>query len=247
MQVKIDFNSDLAEGIGNDEEIMRVISSVNVCCGLHAGNYKEILKTLKLAKELGLRIGAHPSFDDRANFGRSNENLSEVELKALLAYQFGAMKQMCELVGVKLSYVKPHGALYNMACVDFKLAKNIAIEVAKLGEDIALMGLSNSCLISAANEVGIKSISEVFADRRYTDEGLLVSRSKENAVIKDENEAINQVLRMIKNSFVISENGKKVAIKAESLCLHGDNEKAILFAKKIKKTLEENNISIRSN
>lgn len=247
MQVKIDFNSDLAEGTGNDEEIMRVISSVNVCCGLHAGNYKEILKTLKLAKELGLRIGAHPGFDDRANFGRSNENLSEVELKALLAYQFGAMKQMCELVGVKLSYVKPHGALYNMACVDLKLAKNIAIEVAKLGEDIALMGLSNSCLISAANEVGIKSISEVFADRRYTDDGLLVSRSKENAVIKDENEAINQVLRMIKNSFVISENGKKIPIKAESLCLHGDNEKAILFAKKIKKTLEENNISIRSN
>lgn len=245
--MKIDFNSDLAEGMGNDEEILPLISSVNVCCGLHAGGYKEMLKTLKKAKQYNLRIGAHPSFDDRANFGRTNENLSEEELQGLLAYQFGAIKQMCELVGVKLSYVKPHGALYNMACVDLKLAKNIAIEVAKLGKDIALMGLSNSCLISAANEVGINSISEVFADRRYTDVGLLVSRTKENAVIKDEDEAINQVLNMIKHSYTISENGKKIKVKADSLCLHGDNEKAILFAKKIKKTLEENNISIRSN
>ncbi|MBZ7976779.1 LamB/YcsF family protein [Campylobacter sp. RM9333] len=247
MQVRIDFNSDLAEGMQNDDEILALISSVNVCCGLHAGGYKEIYNTLIKAKEYNLRIGAHPSFNDRANFGRTNENLNKELLQALLAYQFGAIKQMCELVGVKLSYVKPHGALYNMACVDLDLAKNIAIEVAKLGKDIALMGLSNSCLISAANDVGINSISEVFADRRYTDDGLLVSRTKENALIENEDEAINQVLNMIKHSYVISENGKKINIKADSLCVHGDSKKALLFAQKIKKTLEENNISIRSN
>lgn len=242
--MKIDFNSDLAEGVGVESLIMPHISSANICCGLHAGGYDHIYKTLLLAKEHNVRVGAHPGFDDRANFGRTNMNLSENEIDALLSYQFGALEKICDLVGVKIEYVKPHGALYNMACVDINLARCIAKNVKKLG--VALMGLSNSCLIKAANELNIPSISEVFADRRYTDDGLLVSRGKENALIKDENEAIEQVISMVKNSFVISENGKKVDINAQSLCIHGDGEKAIEFAKKIREKLQTENIQIRS-
>lgn len=235
--MKIDFNSDLAEGMGVEKDIMPIISSANISCALHAGSIKDTYNTLLLAKQYGVRVGAHPSFDDRKNFGRENINLSKDELKALLLYQLGAFKELCNLAGVKMSYVKPHGALYNMACVDYELAKNIVMIVKNYDSSLSLMGLSNSYLIKACDDFGLNSISEVFADRRYQDNGMLVSRTKTNALITNEDEAINQVLNMVKNSYVISENNNKISIKADSICIHGDGAKALEFANKIKSVL----------
>lgn len=235
--MRIDFNSDLAEGLGVENDIMPIISSANISCALHAGSVSDTYNALLLAKKYGVRVGAHPSFDDRLNFGRTNINLNLDDLKALLFYQLGAFKQLCDLVGVKMSYVKPHGALYNMACVDYDLAKNIVKIVKNFDSSLLLMGLSNSNLIKACDDCGLGSISEVFADRRYQDNGMLVPRTQQNALIVDEDEAILQVINMVKHSYVISENNNKIYIKAESICIHGDGEKALEFAKKIKLVL----------
>ncbi|WP_197708891.1 5-oxoprolinase subunit PxpA [Psychrobacter sp. YP14] len=240
----IDLNADVAEGCGQDIALMNIISSANVSCGLHAGSYQHMLETLKLAKQHNVRVGAHPGFDDRDNFGRTAQQLPEEECRALIHYQLGAAKAMCDLVGVKLSYVKPHGALYNQAAKDEKLAKIIVNAVKNFDPSLAIMGLSGSYLISVAKAQGLTSISEVFADRNYESDGSLVARSKDNALITDATQAAQHALQMITQGIVTSVDGVQVPVEAQSICLHGDSEHAVQFAAEIKQKLEQQGILI---
>jgi len=242
--MKIDLNADVAEGCGQDEKLLTIVSSANVCCGLHAGSYSEMLATLQLAKKNNVRVGAHPGLNDRANFGRINQSLDEAAYRALLAYQLGATKALCDLVGVPLEYVKPHGALYNQAAVDEALSDILVSEIKRFDPSLKVMGLSGGYLVKSAKNYGLEAISEVFADRNYEKDGSLVSRSKDNALITDTNEATNHVLQMITQGTVTSICGTKVPVDAQSICLHGDGEHAILFAKEIKKQLELKGIKI---
>ena len=242
--MKIDLNADVAEGCGQDDKLLTIVSSANVCCGLHAGSYEEMLATLQLAKANNVRVGAHPGLNDRENFGRTNQSLGEEEYRALMAYQLGATKALCDLMGVPLEYVKPHGALYNQAAVDEALSDILVSEIKRFDPNLKVMGLSGGHLVKSAKNHGLVSISEVFADRNYEEDGSLVSRSKDNALITDTDEAINHVLQMITEGVVTSVSGKKVPVEAQSICLHGDGEHAILFAQEIKKQLEIKGIKI---
>lgn len=242
--MKVDLNADVAEGCGQDEKLLTIVSSANVCCGLHAGSYAEMLTTLKLAKKNNIRVGAHPSLDDRANFGRSDQVLDEEGYRALMRYQLGATKALCDLVGVPLEYVKPHGALYNKASANEALADIIVSEIKRFDASLKVMGLSGGHLVKSAKKHGLEAISEVFADRNYEKDGSLVARSKDNALITDTNEATNHVLQMITQGSVTSVSGEEVPVEAQSICLHGDGEHAILFAQQIKKQLELKGIEI---
>ncbi|OLF35388.1 lactam utilization protein LamB [Psychrobacter sp. C 20.9] len=244
MVMNIDLNADVAEGCGQDDKLLTIVSSANVCCGLHAGSYAEMIATLQLAKKNNVRVGAHPGLDDRENFGRTNQSLGEEEYRALMAYQLGATKALCNLVGVSLDYVKPHGALYNQAAVDESLADILVSEIKRFDPNLKVMGLSGGHLVAAAKRQGLVSISEVFADRSYEKDGSLVSRSKDNALITDTQAAIDHVLQMITQGTVTSVCGEVVPVEAESICLHGDGEHAILFAQEIKKQLERKGITI---
>lgn len=242
--MKVDLNADVAEGCGQDDKLMTIVSSANVCCGLHAGSYAEMLTTLQLAKENNVRVGAHPSLDDRENFGRTDQVLDEEGYRALMRYQLGATKALCDLVGVPLEYVKPHGALYNQAAANESLADILVCEIKNFDSNLKVMGLSGGYLVKSAKNHGLEVISEVFADRNYEKDGSLVSRSKDNALITDTDEATNHVLQMITEGFVTSVCGEKVPVDAQSVCLHGDGEHAILFAQEIKKQLELKGIEI---
>lgn len=242
--MKVDLNADVAEGCGQDDKLLTIVSSANVCCGLHAGSYAEMLKTLQLAKENNVRVGAHPSLDDRENFGRTDKVLSEEGYRALMRYQLGATKALCDLVGVPLEYVKPHGALYNQAAANEALADILVSEIKSFDSNLKVMGLSGGYLVKSAKNHGLEAISEVFADRNYEKDGSLVSRSKDNALITDTDEATNHVMQMITEGFVMSIGGEKVPVEAQSICLHGDGEHAILFAQEIKKQLQLKGIEI---
>ncbi len=245
----VDLNSDLGESFGNytigmDEEILKFVSSANVACGWHAGDPMVMEKTVALAKEFGTAVGAHPGFPDLMGFGRRNMAVTPEEAKAYVKYQLGALQAFAKAHGVKIQHVKPHGALYNMAAVDEKLAKAMCEAVYEVDKDIIFMGLAGSKMITAAEETGLKAASEVFADRAYNDDGTLVSRKLPGAVIKDKDLAIQRVVRMVKEGKVESINGKDIDIKADSICVHGDNPKALEFVKNIRETLEKEGVMI---
>lgn len=242
--MKIDLNADVAEGFAFDAPLMRIVSSANICAGLHAGGVADMIKTLAYARDNDVNIGIHPSYDDRENFGRTNHSLPDDEVRALMFYQMGAVTAVCGLLGLSPSYVKPHGALYNQASTDATLAQTIAQAVHDFNPKLALMGLSGGELIRAGEAVGLRTISEVFADRRYNPDGTLVARSLDNALITDEAEAVAQVLRMVKDKEVVAIDGSVVSLAVDSICLHGDGEHALAFAKKIKEVLMENGIVI---
>ena len=234
---RVDLNSDLGESFGNytigmDEEILKYVSSANVACGWHAGDAMVMEKTVALAKELG--------------FGRRNMAVTPDEAKAYVRYQLGALMAFCTAHGVKIQHVKPHGALYNMAAVDEKLAIAMCEAVYEVDKDIIFMGLAGSKMITAAEKVGLRAASEVFADRAYNDDGTLVSRKLPGAVIKDKDLAIKRVIRMVKEGKVESINGNDIAIKADSICVHGDNPKALEFVKNIRETLIAEGVEIKN-
>lgn len=231
--IHIDLNADLAEGFPYDEALLGLISSANIACGLHAGNAMVMQSAVKIAKEKNVRIGAHPGFPDRENFGRTNMNLSPEELSAYLRYQLGALQAICEAEGVGISYVKPHGALYNMAAKEANLARVIAKTVRSFNPQLKLMGLAGSLMLRVAEEEGLSTISEVFADRHYLPDGSLVPRSRADAMVASDDEAIVQVLQMVTQGTVTAVDGSLVPVKAESVCLHGDNQHAVQFAERI--------------
>lgn len=241
----VDLNVDLAEGCGNDERLLQLVSSANVACGLHAGDYNEMRKAIHWAKENGVRVGAHPSFPDRENFGRTPMHLPDDELKACLRYQLGAVKALCQAENVPLHYVKPHGALYNQAAKDPALARLIAETVKSFDPNLKLMGLSGSLMLTVAAEVGLGVIAEVFADRHYLADGSLVPRTRPDALVESDEKAIAQVLQMVEQQAVTSVEGFTIPIQADSICLHGDGSHAVEFAEKIRIALAERHIQIQ--
>ena len=246
---QVDLNSDLGESfgrytIGSDEKIIPLITSANVACGYHASDPVVMTQTIQRAKEAGIGIGAHPGLPDLMGFGRRSMAISNEEAKAYTLYQISALGGMCKAAGVKLQHVKPHGALYNMAAKDYELSKAICEAIYEYDKDLIVMGLSGSEMIRAAKDCGLKAASEVFADRGYEEDGTLVNRRKEGALIKDEDEAIARVIRMVKEGVVTAVTGKDIPIQADSVCVHGDGEKALLFVEKIRKALAENDIQI---
>ena len=239
---QVDLNSDLGESfgrytIGNDEKIIPLITSANVACGYHASDPVVMTQTIQRAKEAGIGI--------LMGFGRRSMVISNEEAKAYTLYQISALGGMCKAAGVKLQHVKPHGALYNMAAKDYDLSKAICEAIYEYDKDLIVMGLSGSEMIKAAHDCGLKAASEVFADRAYEEDGTLVNRRKPGAMIEDEDEAIKRVIRMVKEGKVTSITGKDIDIKADSICVHGDGEKALLFVEKIRKALAEEEIEIR--
>lgn len=247
--MRIDLNADLGESFGNykcgmDEEVIRYISSANIACGFHASDPLVMSQTVKMGTEHLVAIGAHPGYPDLVGFGRRNMAVAPEELKAMVQYQIGALKAFCDANSVKLQHVKPHGAMYNMAAKDEKLAGAIAQAVYEVDPDLILLGLSGSLMLDVAKKTGLRVANEVFADRAYQPDGTLVPRTQEGAVIQDEMLAVRRTLKMVKKGTVTAIDGTEIPIKADSVCLHGDGRKAVLFAKKLFEAFVKEGIEI---
>ena len=247
--LKVDLNCDLGESFGNytlglDGEVIKFVSSANVACGFHASDPLVMQKTVKMAKAAGVAVGAHPGYPDLVGFGRRNLNVQPAELKAMVQYQIGALKAFCQAAIIGLQHVKPHGAMYNMAAKDEKLAFAIAEGIAEIDPSLILLGLSGSEMLKAAEKLGLKAKKEVFADRAYEEDGTLVARTKPGAMILNEDEAIERVLGMIKFGKVKAVTGREIGIEADSVCVHGDSPKALEFVKKINAALSGEGICV---
>ncbi len=249
--MNIDLNSDLGESFGNykmnnDAEIMKYITSANIACGFHAGDPLVIEKTIKLALENNVSIGAHPGYPDLVGFGRRSMKVGNDELYSMILYQVGALKAMTEALGGKLAHVKPHGALYRDLAYDYPKSIIVAEAIFKIDPELIFVGLANSKMLRAAREVGLKAVNEVFADRAYNDDGSLVSRLQEGAIIHDGEFCLEQVDQMITENTVKSINGNIIPIQADTICVHGDNIKALEFVKALNRFLTQRKIELRS-
>ncbi|MEP7148570.1 MAG: 5-oxoprolinase subunit PxpA [Acidobacteriota bacterium] len=243
--LSIDLNCDMGEGCGNDAELMKYISSANIACGFHAGDSSTMSHTVELALEHSVAIGAHPGFRDLENFGRNAMSLPPNEVFAIVVEQVQTLKRVCETHGALLHHVKPHGALYNQAAKDDQLATAIADAIVSVDRSLVLYGLSGSFLISAAEAAGLKTASEVFADRTYQSDGSLTPRTELNALITEVETAIAQALQMIRSRIVTSTTGESVSIRADTLCVHGDGAHAVEFARAIHEAFEGFEIAIQ--
>jgi UPF0271 protein len=246
MKQWVDLNCDLGEGCTTDEAIMPFISSANIACGYHAGDEATIKKTLSLAKAFQVAVGAHPSYPDRANFGRKEMDLPIQEIKSLVIEQVRLLQSLASAMGLTLHHVKPHGALYNKAAKDEATAIAIAEAVYTIDPSLILFCLANSESGKAAKKLGLQFYNEVFADRTYTDQGQLTPRTEANAMITTDEEAIRQVMHMLQEETVTSTNGKIIPIQADTICIHGDGEHAVSFAKQINTLIKNSNIKISS-
>ncbi|MEH6307604.1 5-oxoprolinase subunit PxpA [Olivibacter sp. CPCC 100613] len=247
----VDINCDLGENFGsyilpNQDVLFDYISSANIACGFHAGDPDVMQYTVAKAIEKKVAIGAHPGFYDIQGFGRRAIYMTPKEVYNMVLYQIGALYGFVKAAGGRLHHVKPHGALYNMAARDKNLATAIAQAVFDFDQQLYLYGLAGSELIAAANKIGLPAASEVFADRTYQDNGGLTSRSQDNAVITDALQAIRQVSLMITQQQVASINQQLIRIKADTLCIHGDNAQALLLTKNIHNHLLKEGITIKA-
>ncbi|GGD25582.1 5-oxoprolinase subunit PxpA [Hyunsoonleella pacifica] len=243
-EFSIDINADLGEGIGNEEQLMPLISSCNIACGGHAGDKNTIREVVKLAKAYKVKIGAHPSFPDPENFGRLPMEMPYAALFKSIKDQINTLVDIVDEENTVLHHVKPHGALYNKAVKDAKIA-NVIIEVMKsMHLPVYLYVPYKSVIARLAIEYKIPIIYEAFADRRYNDDLTLVSRSKKNAVLHDEDEVFQHVYTMISQKKVKSISGKELEIKAHTFCIHGDNPKAIGLVNRLKYSLESKGVSV---
>lgn len=246
---RVDINCDLGESfgrykLGEQQEILKYVSSANIACGFHAGDPSVMRETVKLAIENGVKIGAHPGLPDLNGFGRREMKITPQEAYDMVVYQIGALNGFLATFGEQMQHVKPHGALFNMAAKDFELAQAIAQAVYDVSPSLVLFGLANSELTAAGEKVGLRTAHEVFADRTYQSDGSLTSRQQSNALIIDTNESIAQVVKMVTEGIVISQQNTEVQIKADTVCIHGDGEHAVSFARNIKETLKNNNVSV---
>lgn len=249
-RVEIDINCDMGESygrftIGNDALLFPYITSCNIACGFHGGDPLHIEHTLKKALEHDVRIGAHPSYPDLMGFGRRKITMGKAELKAIIKYQIAALKGMTESLGGQLRYVKPHGALYNEAVRSEAEALTVIEAVREIDPGLALMGLAGSRLENLAVQCGMDFIPEAFADRRYASDGGLVPRSEENPVITDPDMAVKQAMDIILHQKADTLYGETISVKARSICIHGDNEAALIILKTLNQHLEKNHISKR--
>ncbi|MGD0682439.1 MAG: 5-oxoprolinase subunit PxpA [Terracidiphilus sp.] len=248
--LSIDLNCDMGEGfgvykIGNDEQVMPYITSANIACGFHASDPVNMWKTVKLAVRHGVTIGAHPSYPDLAGFGRRAMDATLDEISADVTYQIGALAAFCQREGARLQHVKAHGALYNKAVDDHSVAIAIAQAIKAVDRELIMVCLSNSTMVTAAQQAGVPYVEEVFADRAYTHEGKLVPRDVEGAVLHDPEVISQRVLNMVRDKIVVAIDGTKIPLKAQTICVHGDSPGAFEMIKAIRSKLEEGNVALR--
>jgi len=249
---KIDINCDMGEStglwpyhIGNDIALLPYITSANIACGLHAGDACTMHELVEAALLAGVAVGAHPGFEDRSNFGRTNMQLPPAKIYDLVIYQIGALDAFLKINGTKLHHVKPHGALYNMAAKDAVMAMAVCQAVKDYSADLILYGLSGSELINAAATIELRSCPEVFADRSYQEDGSLTPRNLPNAMIEDETRCVQQVIQMAKHGKVQAVSNKTINVQAGTICVHSDGTHALPFAKLIHQALQEKGIEIK--
>ncbi len=242
----IDLNADIGEGLLTDAALMPFISSANIACGYHAGDADTMRRTVELCIKNNVAIGAHPSFDDKENFGRTEIELPLIEIKYLIFNQLKSLMELCSELGATLHHVKPHGALYNMSARNPLIAAAIAEAVYDVDPSLILFGLSGSHSIAEGVIVGLQTAAEVFADRTYQLDGSLTPRSQPNALITDEAAAIVQALMLAVQQQVIANNGAIIPLMAETICLHGDGPHAVSFARNIHQTFIKRGIRIQA-
>ncbi|HAS1562736.1 5-oxoprolinase subunit PxpA [Enterobacter asburiae] len=242
--VKIDLNADLGEGSRADAELMTLVTSVNIACGFHAGDAQTMLESVRNAIKNGVAIGAHPSFPDRENFGRTAMALPPETVYAQVLYQIGALEAMVRAQNGVMRHVKPHGMLYNQAAKDADLADAIARAVWDCSPQLILVGLAGSELIRAGQRLGLTTRQEVFADRGYQPDGSLVPRAQAGALITDEGKALAQTLEMVRAGRVIAVDGTPANVQADTVCLHGDGEHALQFARRLRAAFSEEGILV---
>ncbi len=247
----IDLNADVGESfgawkMGQDEALIPLLTSVNIACGFHAGDPSTIAATVALATTHGVAIGAHPGYPDLQGFGRRVMQASEDEAYQWVLYQAGAVRAFAQAAGERLHHVKAHGALYNQACNDLGLSRGIVRAVKALGDDVAITVLAGSLTETVARDAGLSVACEVFADRRYTDEGQLVSRKDPRAMITSEDESIRQVIAMVHEGRFQSVSGKEISVQADTICLHGDQPGAVAFAQAVRRALADLGITPRA-
>ncbi|MEP6603087.1 MAG: 5-oxoprolinase subunit PxpA [Spartobacteria bacterium] len=244
MSLHVDLNSDLGEGAGFDKEILELVTSASITCGFHAGDPASILKSIRAAQEHNVSIGAHPSFDDRENFGRTDLAMEPSEVFAQVAYQLGAFEMLATAATVRVNHVKPHGALYNMAARDEKLAEAIVSAILMVDPYLILFSPPNSALERAGKAAEVRVLSEVFADRNYLSDGSLVARDRPDALLTDPIEAAKRVLRMLQEGKVRAVDGHDVDVRAETICVHGDTPGAVEFVSNLRFELKEQGVVV---
>ncbi|MEJ5112255.1 5-oxoprolinase subunit PxpA [Erwinia billingiae] len=244
--MKVDLNADLGEGCANDRDLLQLVSSANIACGFHAGDAQTMRQSVLWALEFGVAIGAHPSFPDRENFGRTRMQLPAETVYAQMIYQIGALQAIARSEGGKLVHVKPHGMLYNQAAQEPELADAIARAVKAVDPALVLVGLANSESIRAGKAMGLTTREEVFADRGYQADGSLVPRSQPGALIDSDQQAIEQTLSMIQQGKVKSLSGEWVNVNADTVCLHGDGAHAMAFAAQLRQAFKQQQIQVTS-
>lgn len=243
--MNIDLNADIGEGLANDEDLMAFISSANIACGGHAGHWQTMEKTVALCKKHRVAVGAHPSFFDRENFGRVEMGLPEEEIRKLIISQVTVFQKVCNVAGVAINHVKPHGALYNMSARDPALARAIAETVYAISPSLKLFGLSGSHSVEQGKKAGLTTVAEVFADRAYREDGSLMPRNQPGALVTSPQAAVGQALMLATEQRVRAANGQLIPLEAQSICLHGDGPHAVSFARNIYNTLSERGILIQ--
>ncbi|MDT7461203.1 5-oxoprolinase subunit PxpA [Citrobacter koseri] len=242
--MNIDLNADLGEGCASDAALLQLVSSANIACGFHAGDAQTMLASVREALKNGVAIGAHPSFPDRENFGRTAMTLPPETVYAQTLYQIGALAAIARAEGGVMRHVKPHGMLYNQAAKDPQLADAIARAVHACDPSLILVGLAGSELIRAGEHYGLTTRQEVFADRGYQTDGSLVPRTQPGALVEDEEHALAQTLGMVESGRVKSITGEWANVVAQTVCIHGDGEHALAFARRLRAAFEERSIRI---
>jgi len=240
--MEININCDLGESsklhsTENDPLLLEIVNSANIACGYHAGDKATMEKTIEISKKNKVSIGAHPSFNDPDNFGRKRLNLPSGEIKKLIVDQINILSNIANTSGIKVTHVKPHGALNNMACEDYELAKIISDSIIQVNKDLIFLVPTGSQMEKAGKKLDMKIAAEIFADRNYEDNGNLVSRSKSNAMITDPEIAKKHVIKMVENQALNCYSGKQIPCEIDSVCVHGDGQSAVKTAKQIREGL----------
>lgn len=247
----IDLNCDMGESygawkMGADAQVMPFVTSANIACGFHAGDPATIRRTVRLAVDQGVAVGAHPSLPDLQGFGRRNMRITPEELYDLVVYQAGAVEAFARAAGVRLHHVKCHGALYNMAANDAALSEACARAVRDIGRDVLLYALEGSRMMACAAKQGVRAVGEGFADRGYEDDGTLAARDRPGALIEDSSKAVAQALAMIEEGRVTSLGGRQIPVKPGTLCLHGDQPGAAQFARALRESFQSHAIEVKA-
>ncbi|MDC0418026.1 LamB/YcsF family protein [Pelagibacteraceae bacterium] len=248
--MEINLNCDLGEtskfcSTKNDPELLKIVNTANIACGYHAGDAATIRNTIRISKKNDVSVGAHPSFDDKENFGRKRINLTGSEIKKLITDQLEIISKIADEESYSITHVKPHGALNNMACENYEISKSIGEAILNFNKDLIYVCLPMTQMEKAARDLNMRLACEIFADRNYEDNGNLISRKLPNALITDPEEALKKTILMLKEKSIVSYSGKRIPCTIDTICLHGDGKTALAMANKLKSGLLSENIKLK--